>query len=141
MADLPSPHSATICRSASSSNILRKRSRASDSSSLSNTRMDIGGHDLLGAFAERYVDLDDAASAELVLKGHPVIVVVQLLQAGARVAQPHAFWWNAAAMVGQPLAVVTDLHPQLIENLARRDANPSRSEERRVGNRWRPRRP
>src|ERR1019366_674934 len=130
MADLPSPHSATICRSGSSSNILRKSSRASDSSSLSNTRMDIGGHDLLGAFAERYVNFDDAASAGLVLQGHPVIVVVQLLQAGARVAQPHAFWWNAAAMAGQPLAVVADLHPQLIEDLASRDANPSGGEAR-----------
>src|SRR5664279_3545020 len=130
IADLPSPHSATICRSASSSNILRKRSRASDSSSLSNTRIGIGGHDLLGTFAERYVDLDDAASAGLVLQGHPVIVVVQLLQASARVAQPHAFRWNAAPMAGQPLAVVTDLHPQLIEDLARRDANPSGGEAR-----------
>src|ERR1039458_5395401 len=124
MADLPSPHSATICRSGSSSNILRKRSRASASSSLSNTRMGIGGHDLLGTFAKRYVDFDDAATAGLVFQGHLVIVVVQLLQASARVAQPDTLGWNHAPVAGQPLAIVTDLHPQLIEDLASRNANP-----------------
>src|SRR5664280_3905140 len=123
MADLPSPHSATICRSGSSSNILRKRSRASASSSLSNTRMGIGGHDLLGAFAKRYVDFDDAASVGLVLQGHLVIVVVQLLQAGAGIAQSDTLGRSQAPVAGQPLAIVTDLHPQLVEDLARRDAN------------------
>src|SRR5664280_2113977 len=130
MADLPSPHSATICRSGSSSNILRKRSHASASSSLSNTRMGIGGHDLLGTFAKRYVDFDDAATAGLVFQGHLVVVVVQLLQAGARVAQPDTLGWNHAPVAGQPLAIVTDLHPQLVEDLARRDANPSGGEAR-----------
>src|ERR1035437_4502140 len=100
MADLPSPHSATIRRSGSSSNILRKRSRASASSSLSTTQMGIGGHDLLGTIAKQYVDLDDAASAGLVLQGHPVIAVVVLLQAGARVAQSHPPGWDHAALGG-----------------------------------------
>src|SRR5664279_2141365 len=125
MADLPSPHSATICRSDSSSNILRKRSRASASSSLSNTRMGIGGHDLLGTFAKRYVDFDDAATAGVVLQGRLVIVVVQLLQGCTRIAQPDTLGWNQAPVVGQPLAIVTDLHPQLVEDLACRYANPS----------------
>src|SRR5579883_2488632 len=84
MADLPSPHSATISRSRSSCNRLRRRSRARASSSLSNTRMDIAACDLLGIGTERYVDLDDAASPGGVFQRQAVIVVIELLQACAR---------------------------------------------------------
>src|SRR5271157_2537106 len=127
MADFPSPHSATISRSGSSSSSLCKRSRASDSSSLSNTRMGIGAIDLLGTFAKWNVDFDDAAAAGSILNGHFVIVVVELLQASARVVQPDAFGRNRSPMSGKPLAVVADLHPQLVEHLACRDANEARS--------------
>src|SRR5271165_6839925 len=122
MADLPSLHSATISRSDSSSSNLRRRSRASDSSSLSNTRMDMVGIDLLGTFAERNVDLDDAASAGRIFQGHLVVAVIELLQASARVAQSDSFWRDRAE-TGEPLAVVADLDPQLVEHLARGDAN------------------
>src|SRR5271166_2962964 len=111
MADFPSPHSATTSRSGSSSSNRRSRSRASDSSSLSNTRMGIGAIDLRGAFAKRNVDLDDATAAGRIFKSHFVIVVVELLQAGARVIQPDAFRWNYAPVPGKSLAVVADLHP------------------------------
>src|SRR5271157_2230149 len=84
-ADLPSPHSATTSRSGSSSSNRRRRSRASDSSSLSNTRMGIGAIDLLRKFAKRDVDFDYAASAGSILQSHFVVMVVQLLQASARV--------------------------------------------------------
>src|SRR5208337_2992215 len=122
MADLPSPHSATISKSGSSSSNLRRRSRASDSSSLSNTRMGMIDTDLLRTLAERNVDLDDAASAGRIFQGHLVVVVVKLLQASARVAQADSFWRDRAE-TGKSLAVVADLDPQLVEDLARRDAN------------------
>src|SRR5208337_538151 len=70
---------------------------------------------------------DDAASARRILKSHLVVVVVKLLQTSARVAQPNSFRRNHATVIGKPLAVVTDLHPQLVEDLARRDANEARS--------------
>src|SRR5271165_1039617 len=126
MADLPSLHSATISRSGSSSSNLRRRSRASDSSSLSNTRMGMIDTDLLGTFAERNVDLDDAASAGRIFQGHLVVMVVELLQASARVAQSDSFWRDQA-VTGESLSVVADLDPQLVEDLARRDANAARS--------------
>src|SRR5208337_3035992 len=126
MADLPSIHSATISKSGSSSSNLRRRSRASDSSSLSNTRMDMVDTDLLRAFAERNVDLDDAASAGRIFQGHLVVVVVKLLQARPCVAQADSFWRNRA-VTGKSLTVVADLDPQLVEDLARRDANAARS--------------
>src|SRR5271166_3861949 len=96
MADLPSPHSATISRSGSSSSRLRRRSRARASSSLSNTRMGIAGRDLLGINADGNVDFDDAASAHCVFQNQTVIVAVKLLQAGARVAQADPFGRNRA---------------------------------------------
>src|SRR5271165_3361036 len=123
MADFPSPHSATTSRSGSSSSNRRRRSRASDSSSLSNTRMGIGAIDLLGTFAKWNVNFDDAAAAGRILKSHLVIVVVELPQASARVLQPDAFGRNRSPIPGEPQAVVADLHPQLVENLARRNAN------------------
>src|SRR5690349_6163595 len=91
IADLPSPASATISTSVSISNILRRRSRASASSSLSNTRMGIAGTDLLGISSERDVNLDHATSSGCVLKNQSVIVVVELLQASAGIAQANAF--------------------------------------------------
>src|SRR5271157_4907479 len=100
-ADLPSPHSATTSRSGSSSSSRRRRSRASDSSSLSNTRMGIGAIDLQGTFAKWNVDFDDAAAAGRILKSHFVIVVVELLQAGARVVQPDAFGGNRSPETGK----------------------------------------
>src|SRR5208283_4087092 len=124
MAVFPSPHSATISRSGSSCNRLRKRSRASDSSSLSNTRMDIAIN-LLGASAERDVNFDDAASAGRIVERHLMAAVIKLLQAGAGVAQPDPFRRNGSSEAGQSLAVVTDLHPQLVEHLAGHDANAS----------------
>src|SRR5271165_3178614 len=93
MAVFPSAHSATTSRSGSSCNKLRKRSRASDSSSLSNTRMDIA-KDLLGASAERDVNLDDAASAGRIVERHLMAAVIKLLQASARIAQPDPFRRN-----------------------------------------------
>src|SRR5271165_3715515 len=126
MADFPSPHSATTSRSGSSSSNRRRRSRASDSSSLSNTRMGIGAIDLLGTFAKWNVDFDDAATARRILQSHLVIVVVELLQAGARVVQTDAFGWNRSPVTGKPAAVVADFHPQLVEDLAGRDANEAR---------------
>src|SRR5271165_5009047 len=127
IADFPSPHSATISSSGSSSSSRRRRSRASDSSSLSNTRMGIGAIDLLGTFAKWNVDFDDATAAGRILKSHLVIVVVELLQAGAGVVQPDAFGWNRCPVPGKAQAVVADLHPQLVEDLAGRDANEARS--------------
>src|SRR5271157_1270872 len=127
MAAFPSLHSATISRSGSSCSRRRRRSRASDSSSLSNTRMGIGAIDLLGTFAKWNVNFDDAAAAGRILKSHLVIVVVELLQTSARVVQPDAFGRNRSPMSGKPLAVVADLHPQLVEHLACRDANEARS--------------
>src|SRR5580658_4599258 len=123
MADLPSPHSATISRSDSSSNRLRRRSRAKASSSLSNTRMGIAGTDLLGISPERDMNFDDAAAAGRVFQHQAVIVVVELLQAGAGIAQSNAFAGNLAAEARQPQPVVADLHPQFVEDLTRRDAN------------------
>src|SRR5271167_2772699 len=119
MADLPSPHSATTSKSGSSSSSLRSRSRASDSSSLSNTRMGMVTIDLLRTFAKWYVDFDDAASSGCILKRHLVIVVVELLQAGARVLQPDAFRGYCSPTTGESQAVVAYLHPQLIKDLAR----------------------
>src|SRR5271157_587695 len=127
MADLPSPHSATISRSGSSSSSRRRRSRASDSSSLSNTRMGIGTVDLLRTFAKWYVDFDDATSAGRILQSHLVVVVVKLLQAGARVLQSHSLRRNDSTVESKSLAVVADLQPQFVENLAGRDANEARS--------------
>src|ERR1700684_2608620 len=91
IADFPSPHSATISRSGSSSNRLRRRSRAKLSSSLSNTRMGMTGGDRLGMGAERYMDFHDAASAGRILQTQAVIVVVKLLQARAGIAQADTF--------------------------------------------------
>src|SRR5271167_4783952 len=126
MADFPSPHSATISRSGSSSSNLRRRSRASDSSSLSNTRMGMVVTILLGTFAKWNVDFDGAAAAGRILKSHLVVVVVELLQTSARVAQPDSFRRNDATVIGKSPAVVVDLHPQLVKDLAGRDANEAR---------------
>src|SRR5271157_4641299 len=126
IADLPSPHSATTSRSGSSSSSRRRRSRASDSSSLSNTRMGIGAIDLLGTLAKWDVNLDDAAAARCILKSHLVIVVVELLQAGARVVQTDAFGRNRSPITGKAAAVVADFHPQLVEDQWGRDANEAR---------------
>src|SRR5271169_2317149 len=106
MADFPSPHSATTSKSGSSSSSRRRRSRARDSSSLSNTRMGIDVNDLLRTFAKWYVDLDDAASGGRILKRHLVIVVVKLLQAGARVLQPDPFRRDHASETRKPQTVV-----------------------------------
>src|SRR5271167_758834 len=127
MADLPSPHSATTSRSGSSSSSLRRRSRASDSSSLSNTRMGIGGTDLLGKFTKWYVDFDNAAPTGGIVNRHLVVVVVELLQPCACVTQADSLGRNYSTEEGKPLAVVADLHPQLVEDLAGRDANAARS--------------
>src|SRR5271167_1596322 len=127
MADFPSPHSATTSRSGSSSSSLCRRSRASDSSSLSNTRMGIGATDLLGKFAKWYVDFDDAAPTGGIVNRHLVVVVVELLQPGARVAQPDSFGRNYSTEKRKPLAIVADLHPKFVEDLAGRDANTARS--------------
>src|SRR5271166_2957372 len=123
IADLPSPHSATTSKSGSSSSSLRRRSRASDSSSLSNTRMGIDVTNLLRTFAKGYVYLDDAPPGGSVLNRHLVIVVVELLQARARVLQPNAFLGHRSSITGESQSVVAYLHPQLVEDLARRYAN------------------
>src|SRR5271165_1974018 len=123
IADLPSPHSATISMSGSSSNRLRNRSRAKASSSLSNTRMGIAGTDLLEMSSKWNVDFDDAASARCILQSQAVVLVIELLQSCARVAQANAIGRNRAAKARQPQAVVADLHPQLVEDLARAHAN------------------
>ena len=56
------------------------------------------------------MDLDDAAAAGRVLKSQLVIVVVELLQAGARVAQPDAFGWELllrSAVSPWPLSLIS----------------------------------
>src|ERR1700758_326711 len=113
IADLPSPHSATTSKSGSSSSRLRRRSRARASSSLSNTRMGIAGRDLLGINAERNVNLDDATSTGRIFQNQAVIVVVELEQAGARVAQADAFGRDGTVEPREADAVVGDLEPQL----------------------------
>src|SRR5208283_1386493 len=126
MAVFPSPHSATISRSGSSCNKLRRRSRASDSSSLSNTRMDIAIN-LLGASTDRNVNFYDAASAGRIVERHLMVAVIKLLQASPGIAQTDPFRWNrSSSEASQSLAVVADLHPQLVENLASHNPNASR---------------
>src|ERR1700678_845872 len=105
IADLPSPHSATTSRSGSASSKPRKRSRANASSSLSNTRMGIA-NDLLRAGTEWDVNLDDAASTGRIFQHQAVIVIVELLQAGARVAQADAFARDGAVETREPDPVV-----------------------------------
>src|SRR5579871_6657930 len=122
-ADLPSPHSATTSRSGSSSSRLRRRSRAKASSSLSNTRMGIAGTDLLGMGTEGNVDLDDTTAAGNVLQDEAVSVAVELLQAGAGVAQSDAFGWNGAVVARQADAIVGDLQPQFVEHNAAGNAD------------------
>src|SRR5271167_938220 len=108
MAELPSPHSATISRSGSTSSRLRRRSRASASSSLSNTRIDMGVRDLLIAGSIGNAELHRASAARGVFQHHGMVFVVKLLQPAAGVAQAHTFGRHAATAARQSGAIVAD---------------------------------
>src|SRR5215467_1156235 len=110
----PSEHSATISRSGSSCNKVRRRPRARASSSLSNTRMDMISRDLLGRGSVRNPDLDGASTAGGVFQHHGVVFVIKLLQASAGVAQADAFQRHQAAALREPDAVITNLHPDIV---------------------------
>src|SRR6516225_6514286 len=108
IAELPSPHSATISKSASSSNRLRRRPRASASSSLSNTRIDMFGHNLLSGGSIRDANFHRASAAAHIFQHHRVVVVIKLAQAAARVSQPDSFRRDQSALGDEAHAVVAD---------------------------------
>src|SRR5271165_224893 len=123
IAELPSPHSATISRSGSSCSRLRRRSRASASSSLSNTRIDMGVRDLLVAGSIGNADLHRASAARRIFQHHGVVFVVKLLQPAASVAQAHTLGRHASPSASQARAVVADLHPYVVMIAPGGDAN------------------
>src|SRR5664279_3553473 len=123
MAELPSPHSATISRSGSSSSRLRRRSRASASSSLSNTRIGMGVLDLLVAGSIGNADFHRASAARRIFQHHGLIFVVKLLQTAAGVAQADTLGRHDAVGACQPGAVVADLHPDVVVIAPAGDAN------------------
>src|SRR3974390_347525 len=126
MAERPSPHSATMLMSGSASSRQRRRPRARASSSLSNTRIGMIGRDLLttgttGAIGD--ADFDVASTSRRVLQHHGVVVVVELLESFAGVAQAHALARREATATGKADAVVADFHPNVVAVAPGGDAN------------------
>src|SRR6516225_2286466 len=120
----PSAHSATISRSGSSCNNVRRRPRARASSSLSKTRMDMIGRDLLSHGSIGNADLHGASAAGGVFQHHGMVFVVELLQASASIAQSDAFGRHETA-AGKSDAIVADLHPNVVAVAPGTDTNHS----------------
>src|SRR5271157_3658760 len=123
MADFPPPHSATTSRSGSSCSRLRRRPRARASSSLSNTRIDMVGRNLLNSRSIGNADFYATSAARSVCQHHGVIFVVKLAQAAARISQADAFRGNESAAIGEADAVVANFHPDVVAVAPGGDAN------------------